>query len=215
MSLSPDSEIFALNSGFTKVELDKYVKEIAKLKDIRFEINCKKVFDLINGNSYLASAFMETEGSTFELKYDNFIKERMRKMKESLKKCFSEKFKSYQREFEVSIAYLISYLDNDKSVLPDDYITFIDKNFTYIDRDGYLKSVNHLARKAYMEVYLAKLQQFDPQTTHLKEVLSMCRNEGNPSLQEETYSKKLFWDIFLLENLDSVSIITVCNFLTK
>ena len=44
MSIPPDSEIYTLNSGFTKVEFDKYVKEIAKMKDtMQFEINRNKL----------------------------------------------------------------------------------------------------------------------------------------------------------------------------
>ena len=68
---------------------------------------------------------MATEGSTFELKYENFLKEMMEKMVVSLRKCILDKIKAYQKFFNIAISYLLAYLDNDDFPLPKDYKEYI------------------------------------------------------------------------------------------
>ena len=154
-SLPADAIVYYLNTGFDLEECKTFIKFLKKLKKIDFDIDEQKIFDWTNGNCYLINRFMQADGSNFDEKYENFSKEMQEKIEAKIEGFFIKKFNE-DPLYKILFHNILNYLDIKDMQIPKNIEIYSDKNYTYIEND-YLKSVNNLSKKVFLNYTCLKL----------------------------------------------------------
>ena len=98
---------------------------------------------------------MQTDGSNFDEKYENFSKEMQEKIEAKIEGFFIKKFNE-DPLYKILFHNILNYLDIKDMQIPKNIEIYSDKNYTYIEND-YLKSVNNLSKKVFLNYTCLKL----------------------------------------------------------
>ena len=144
------SKILETNQGFSKQDSITFIEILKTKNKINFEIDAEVLFDLTNGNGYQLSAFMQAKGNTFQEKLQKFTEKISGELNEKVMEFFILKLKELtELQWRIIFIDILKFIDQEIK-FPQELI--MDKNFTYVDENGYLKSTMQFGKKYFCKL---------------------------------------------------------------